>query len=257
MEIIISGCTGHMGQVVKKLIEEKANHTIVCGFGLSTPNLIWEYEKYPIFCTPSQCNLDCDVVIDFSNPSLTPEVLEYCRRKKAGLVLATTGLSGDDFTEIYAASKEIPIFQSYNMSVGIALLKDLACKAAKFIGDEFDIEIVEKHHRKKIDAPSGTAYLIADAINKALEEPKELTFDRHERKEPRPDNEIGIHSVRGGTIVGEHSVILAGNNEVIEFTHKAESKELFAVGALKAAKYIYKRNPGLYNMDDLVREYSK
>ena len=191
-------------------------------------------------------------MIDFSHPSCLTNILSYCKRKNTPVILATTGYSAEQKEEFNAASKEIPVFFSANMSLGINLLISLAKQAAKLLEGSFDIEIVERHHNKKIDAPSGTALAIADAIDETLSYPAEYVFDRHSVRRKRRNTEIGISAVRGGTIVGDHEIIFAGNDEVIELSHHASSKEVFAVGAIKAAKYMSGKPAGMYDMNMLV-----
>ncbi len=181
-----------------------------------------------------------------------PRLLEYAVAKRTGLVIATTGLTPNEVEHMQKVAEKIPIFYSANMSLGINLLKDLVKKVAPVLDDSFDIEIIEKHHNKKIDAPSGTAYLIADAINEELDHSKEYVCGRETRTERRSKNEIGIHAIRGGTIPGEHSVIFAGPDEIIEIKHTALSKRIFALGAIKAAKYIQTKDHGFYTMNDLL-----
>jgi 4-hydroxy-tetrahydrodipicolinate reductase len=198
------------------------------------------------------CNVEVDVVIDFSHPSAFNDVLDFAVSRKVALVMATTGLSQANVKALEAASGSIPVFFSANMSLGVNLMVDLVKKAAKVLENNFDIEIIEMHHNQKIDAPSGTALAIADAINSVLEQKREYIYDRHSRRKKRSPSEIGIHAIRGGTIVGDHSVIFAGNDEIIEIKHTAMSKEIFGVGALKAAGFIKSKKPGIYNMNDLV-----
>jgi 4-hydroxy-tetrahydrodipicolinate reductase len=194
------------------------------------------------------------VIIDFSNPDALESIVEYAVNNKIPLVMATTGLSSDQKSALKAASTKIPVFFSANMSLGVNLLIDLVKKAAKVLKDNFDIEIIEKHNNQKLDAPSGTALAIADAINTVFEQRQEYIFDRHSRRKKRSKNEIGIHAVRGGTIVGEHQVIFSGNDEIIEINHIAMSKKIFAEGALKAASFIHQKAPGIYGMNDLVAD---
>ena len=180
--------------------------------------------------------------------------LDFALSNKKALVLATTGLGAEQLDSVNTASNSIPVFFSANMSLGVNLLIQLAKKATSLLQENFDIEIIEKHHNLKIDAPSGTALAIADAINNTCNESNEYVYDRHSMRKKRSKNEIGIHSLRGGTIVGEHSVIFAGTDEIIELKHTATSKEIFAVGAVKAAKFLFGKAPGFYSMDNLIEE---
>ena len=250
IKLIMNGCNGKMGQVISRLAEEDDEVEIVAGVDINTQIK----NPYPVFTSIDEFDGDADVVIDFSHPSCLNSVLNYCKRTKTPVILATTGFSAEDKANFTAAAEEIPVFFSANMSLGINLLISLAKQAAKLLEGNFDIEIVERHHNKKIDAPSGTALAIADAIDETLSYPAEYVFDRHSVRRQRKATEIGISAVRGGTIVGDHEVIFAGNDEVIELSHHAASKEIFAVGAIKAAKFMQGRSAGMYNMDMLVAE---
>jgi 4-hydroxy-tetrahydrodipicolinate reductase len=249
-KIILNGCNGKMGQVISRLVSEDASCEVVAGFDINDalPN------AYPVYKNPEEFKGEADVVIDFSHPSVLSSLLDYCRRHHLPVVIATTGFQAEQKEEIAEASKQIPIFFSANMSLGINLLISLAKQATKLLEGNFDIEIVERHHNQKIDAPSGTALAIADAISDTLSTPAEYTYDRHSVRKKRKKTEIGLHAVRGGTIVGDHEIIFAGNDEVIELRHSAASKEVFAVGSIKAAKFMVGKSNGLYNMDDLIEE---
>ena len=181
-----------------------------------------------------------------------PPLLKFALDKKLPIVIATTGFSEQTVEDIKKAAESIPVFYSGNMSLGINLLIELVKKAENVLGSDFDIEIVEKHHNQKIDAPSGTALMIADAISEEIDTPVQYEYDRHSRRIKRPKNEIGIHSIRGGTIVGEHDVIFAGCDEIITVSHTALSKNIFAVGSLNAARFLFGKSAGIYNMGDLV-----
>ena len=246
--IILNGCNGKMGQVISRIVSEDENAEIVAGIDINTEMK----NSYPVFSKPSEFTGEADVVIDFSHPSSLTGILDYCREKNLPVVLATTGFSNEQKTEFKNAANDIPVFFSANMSLGINLLIALAKKATTVLEGMFDIEIVEKHHNQKIDAPSGTALAIADAIADTLSSPSEYVYDRHSVRRKRRSNEIGIHAVRGGTIVGEHEIIYAGNDEVIELKHSAASKEVFAVGAVKAAKFMVGKPAGLYSMSDIM-----
>lgn len=248
IKIIMNGCNGKMGQVISGLVDEDFEAEIVCGVDINTEIK----NAYPVVKSIEEFDGAADVVIDFSHPSCLTSVLNYCKKTNTPVILATTGYSAEQKEEFMAASEFIPIFFSANMSLGINLLISLAKKAAKLLEGNFDIEIVERHHNKKIDAPSGTALAIADAIDETLSYPAEYVFDRHSVRRKRRNTEIGISSVRGGTIVGDHEIIFAGNDEVIELSHHAASKEIFAVGAIKAAKFIKGKEPGMYDMNMLV-----
>lgn len=249
-KIIMNGCNGKMGQVITRLVEEDEDVEIVCGVDINDSI----QNTYPVVKSIEEFDGEADVVIDFSHPSCLKSIIDYCCRTKMPVVLATTGFSAEEKAMFTEAAKEIPVFFSANMSLGINLLISLAKQAAKLLEGNFDIEIVERHHNKKIDAPSGTALAIADAIDETLSYPAEYVFDRHSVRRKRKTTEIGISAVRGGTIVGDHEIIFAGNDEVIELTHHAASKEVFAVGAIKAAKFMMGKSAGLYDMNMLVAE---
>ncbi len=248
INIIISGCNGKMGQVISSLIEKEPDMCVVAGFDKSGI----QQNTYPVYARPGDCIEKGDVTIDFSHPDALEPLLEYCTVKKVPLVLATTGLSQIHMNKITKVSKVIPVFHSANMSLGINLFIDLIEKAAKVLQDAFDIEIIEKHHNQKIDAPSGTALMLADTINSVVYNNGEYVYERASKRKRRAKNEIGIHSLRGGTIVGEHSVVFAGIDEIIEINHIAMSRNIFGMGAIKAAKYIIGKQPGLYNMKTLI-----
>lgn len=251
IKILMHGCNGKIGRAITRLIKEQEDIEIVAGVDpyLEVPN------TYPVFANVSECNITTDVVIDFSTATAVRPLIEYCINKKLPAVICTTGLSEEDVTYLKEASKQVPIFFSANMSLGVNLLIALAKRATEILGDSgFDIEIIEKHHNQKIDAPSGTALAIADAINDTLNHEYAYRYDRSTTREKRPKKEIGIHAVRGGTIVGEHDILFAGNDEFITLSHQATSKEVFANGAIKAAKFLAHKAPGLYNMDHLLND---
>lgn len=249
INIILSGCNGKMGQVISRLVSEREDINIAFGVDINTEEKSG-YKVYPSFDDVPE---DGDVIIDFSHPACFDGIINYCRKTKMPLVMATTGLSDEQRTALVDLSKESAVFFSANMSLGVNLLVSLVRKAAALLEDSFDIEIIEKHHNQKIDAPSGTALMIADEIADSLNNAPEYVYDRHCVRKKRSKNEIGIHAVRGGTIVGEHDVIFAGNDEIIEINHKAMSKEIFAVGSLKAAQFIKGKTAGMYSMKDVVR----
>lgn len=250
IKLVISGCNGKMGKVVSSVAQAQSDMEIVGGFDINTESVM----GCKVYENPCDYKGEADVVIDFSHPDNLSGLLEYAKKMGTPLVIATTGLSEEQKNEMKKVAEHVPIFFSANMSLGVNLLIELAQKATKVLADQFDIEIIEKHHNQKIDAPSGTALAIADSINDVLTERKEYIYDRHAVRKKRSKNEIGIHAVRGGTIVGEHEVIFAGKDEVIELKHQAMSKEIFAVGAVAAAKYLIGKAPGMYSMRDLVAE---
>lgn len=249
VKIILSGCSGKMGHVITKCVENKENCKIVAGVDINKCDA-----PYPIFASFSEIDVDADVIIDFSHPSVLASLLEYCKKNRMPAVIATTGLSDEQKKEIEDTSKEVPMFFSANMSIGVNLISELAAKAARVLEGSFDIEIVEAHHNQKIDAPSGTALMLADSISDALTNKPTYEFDRHSKRAKRDPNEIGIHSIRGGTIVGEHEVIFAGLDEIITISHSARSKDLFAVGAVNAAAFLKGKPAGMYSMKQLVDE---
>ena len=248
-KVILHGCNGKIGRAITRLVKEQDNIEIVAGIDpyLNEPN------NYPVFANINECNIEADVIIDFSTATAVKALLDYSTKMQLPVVVCTTGLSQEDINAVHAASKEVPVFFSANMSLGVNLLIALAKRATEVLGDSgFDIEIIEKHHNQKIDAPSGTALAIADAINDTLDHTYTYRYDRSQVREKRPKKEIGIHAVRGGTIVGEHDILFAGNDEFITLSHQATSKEVFASGAIKAAKFISTIAPGLYDMNHLI-----
>ena len=248
INILMSGCNGKMGQVITRLSEQYSDLKIAAGFDIFDNGK----NSYPVFSSLEQCQESIDVIIDFSNPDALENIMKFAVERKLPIIVATTGISQNQKKLLESASRIIPVFFSVNMSLGVNLIIDLVRKAAKILEPSFDIEIIEKHHNQKLDAPSGTALAIADAINSSLEQKQEFVYDRHSRRKKRSKSEIGIHAVRGGTIVGEHSIIFAGNDEVIEINHSAMSKDIFATGALRAAKFLYRKAPGMYDMNDLI-----
>ncbi len=237
-----------MGQVVESICAADPEVEIAAGF-----DVVQSEKPYPVFSNPANFTGRADAVIDFSSPAALEGLLDYCTRRRVPAVLATTGYSEAQLADISRASGEVPIFRSANLSLGINVMAELVRKAALALGDSCDIEIVERHHNRKVDAPSGTALMLADAAASALSYEPEYLYGRSDRRQPRGKKEIGISSVRGGTIVGVHNVIFAGRDEVIEITHTAQSREIFASGAVKAAKFLTQRDePGLYNMQQLV-----
>jgi len=249
VNIILSGCNGNMGQTIVKTAGLFDEINIIGGIDKNDKAA----NGFPVVPTPAGFNAKADVIIDFSHPSVLDGLLSFALARGTPIVIATTGLSPKQIEEIRAASEKIPVFFSANMSLGINLLIDLVRKAAAVLQKDYDIEIIEKHHNKKIDAPSGTALYIADEIADVLSYEPNYIYDRHSRRATREKNEIGIHAVRGGNIVGDHEVIFAGNNEIIEITHSAASKAVFAEGALKAALFLKDKKPGLYSMKDIVQ----
>ena len=251
INILLCGANGKMGNAVKSVISQHSDViAVVAGFDVMDTTS----DDFPVYDSLSKVTEQIDCIIDFSHVSMTDEILDFAKDNKIPAVICTTGLSKEQISKLEFYSKEVPIFFSANMSIGVNLLIDLVCKASKLLEDNFDIEIVEKHHNQKLDAPSGTALAIADAIADTVAYDPKYTYDRHSVRKKRDREEIGIHAVRGGNIVGEHTVIFAGTDEVIEIKHQATSKTVFAVGAVRAAIFMNGKPAGLYNMTDLVKE---
>ena len=248
VRIAIVGCNGKMGYYVADAVTKRVDCEIAFGVDAygENKNGVKLYRSFKdVTDIP-------DVIIDFSNPSALDDMLRFATENCVPCVICTTGYSAEQVAQIKAAANKIAVFYSGNMSLGINLLIELAKEAAKVLGNEFDIEIVEKHHNQKVDAPSGTALMIADGISETLDNEPQYVYDRHSYRKKRSKNEIGIHSVRGGTIVGEHEVIFAGHDEVVTVSHQAQSKEVFAVGAVNAAVFLAKQGAGMYNMSNLL-----
>ncbi|MDO5125509.1 MAG: 4-hydroxy-tetrahydrodipicolinate reductase [Ruminococcus sp.] len=248
--IAICGACGKMGRVINDVISQRDDCTTVAG----VDKVAESYADFPVVEKISEITEKPDVIIDFSHPSLLDDLLDYCMTNGVAAVIATTGYSDEQIEKIHKAAESIPVFFTFNMSLGINLLADLAKRAAKLLEGQYDIEIVEKHHNLKIDAPSGTAIMLADAINEELDTKCNYVYDRHSTRAKRTKTEIGIHSVRGGTIVGEHEIIFAGRDEVISLKHEAHSKSVFAVGSVNAAVFLKNKSAGLYAMSDLLAE---
>ena len=249
IKIIMHGCNGKMGQVIAGLIQQEEDLTLVAGIdpyqGITNP--------FPVFSTIEQCDIEADVIIDFASAAAADSLLDYCVKKKLPCVLCTTGLSEETLNKVKEASKQVAILKSANMSLGInTLLKLLKEAAAVLAPAGFDIEIVEKHHNLKVDAPSGTALALADSINEEFNNEYEYIYDRSTKREKRNKKEMGIMAVRGGTIVGDHDVIFAGTDEVITFSHTAYSKAVFGKGAVQAARFLSGQPAGLYDMSHVI-----
>ena len=250
VKVIMHGCNGKMGQVITRLAAADPELAIVAGVDARAQAL----NDYPVFGDISECDVEADVVIDFSNAAAVDHLLDWCQEKQMPVVLCTTGLSGEQLQRVEEAAGRTAVLKSANMSLGVNLLMKLLQDAAKVLAPEgFDMEIVERHHNQKVDAPSGTAIALADALNGALEGDYEYVYDRSGQRKKRDSHEIGISAVRGGTIVGEHEVIFAGEDEVIEFKHTAYSKALFAKGAVAAAKFLAGKGPGRSDLSDVIQ----
>ena len=249
VKIIMHGCNGHMGQVISGIVEKDPDAEIVAGIDIADQGK----NSYPVFTDIDTCQVEADAIIDFSSAKATDKLLEYSAARQIPVVLCSTGLSEEQLAKVEETSKKVAVLKSANMSLGINTLLKLVQDAAKVLATAgFDMEIVEKHHRLKVDAPSGTALALADSINEAMDNKYHYVYDRSQKREKRDDKEIGISAVRGGTIVGEHEIIFAGQDEVIEFKHTAYSKAIFGKGAVEAAKYLAGKPAGRYDMSDVI-----
>ncbi|MBQ9545608.1 MAG: 4-hydroxy-tetrahydrodipicolinate reductase [Clostridia bacterium] len=252
-KIILSGCCGKMGRSIAARLKNSTDIMICAGVDIAAE----KYYSFPVYSTILDVAEDADAIVDFSHHSAVGAISEFSKLKKIPVVFCTTGYTPEEIGVIENLSKEIAVFRSANMSLGVNVLLGLCKRTVGILGDGFDIEITEMHHNQKLDAPSGTALLLADGINSASGGKYEYVYDRHLKRAKRTTNEIGIHSLRGGNVVGEHSVIFAGNNEILTLSHSALSREVFADGALKAAAFIASKAPGLYSMDDLIGDLLK
>lgn len=249
IRVIMNGCNGKMGQVISGLVAGDEELTMVAGIDPVDDG----HNPYPVFADITACDIEADVLIDFSTAKVVDKLLDYCVEKNLPCVLCTTGLSPEQLEKVAESAKKVAILKSANMSLGINLLLKMLKGAAGVLAPAgFDIEVVEKHHNLKLDAPSGTALALADSINEEFDNSYEYVYDRSTRREKRSQKEIGISAVRGGTIVGDHDVIFAGTDEVITFSHTAYSKSVFAKGAVQAAKYLAGKEAGMYTMADVI-----
>lgn len=249
IRVIMHGCNGRMGQVISGLIAAEADMEMVAGIDARDDG----HNSYPVFSEIEKCDVEADCIIDFSAAPAVDKLLDYCVDRKVPCVLCTTGLSEEQLARVAEVSKEVAILKSANMSLGINLLIKMLKEATGVLAPAgYDIEIVEKHHNQKLDAPSGTALALADSINAELNNEYEYVYDRSTRREKRPTKEIGISAVRGGTIVGDHDVIFAGMDEVITFSHTAYSRAVFGKGAVQAAKFLAGKPAGMYDMSDVI-----
>lgn len=246
IKIILSGCNGKMGKVVTNLVQGYSNLTIVAGVDKNC-----EESKFPVFPDIMKCDVEGDVILDFSRPETLDSILKYAEQKSTAVILCTTGYSEEQVKKIEGASKYTAVFRSANMSIGINMINKILKVMSSTLYKNFDIEIIEKHHNQKVDSPSGTALLLGNTIKDCISEKLDFVNGREGAKK-RVHNEIGIHAIRGGSIVGEHDIIFAGQGETIEIKHTAISREVFAVGALKACEFMFKREKGFYSMDDVI-----
>jgi 4-hydroxy-tetrahydrodipicolinate reductase len=249
IKAILNGCNGKMGRVVSEEVSKTSDIQIVAGIDKNTQPSPY---GYPVFENIDMFEGNADLIIDFSRPESIPALVSYAERTKTALMVATTGL-GKEHTELLEqAAKTVPVFHTANMSLGVNLVKDICCRVAAVLSEGFDIEITEFHHNQKADAPSGTALMLAKAIKETLGQNREFVYGRSPQSGKRQQNEIGVHAIRGGTMPGEHSVLFAGPDEIIEIKHTALSRRIFALGALRAARFITEQKPGLYNMDSIL-----
>lgn len=247
-KILLNGALGKMGQAVEACVNERDGVIIAAGVDIAKGERI-----YPVYSCFVDVQEEVDVIVDFSNPLVLDDMLAFAKERKIPVIICTTGFSDAQVEKIKAASAEIPVFYSGNMSLGVNVLIELSRMAAKVLAPTFDIEIIERHHNLKLDAPSGTAVMIADAIS-AETESSNYVYDRHAYRKRRDHSEIGIHSIRGGNIVGEHEVLFAGHDEILSITHRAQSKGVFASGAVNAAVFMKDKLAGMYDMSDLLKE---
>jgi len=249
IKVLINGCNGKMGQEVAQAISRNDNFQTICGVDKTDTG----DNKFPVYTDTNQIKEEPDIIIDFSIPIATFKILEYAVNKKIPVVIATTGFNDEEILKIKEYSKQIPIFQSGNMSYEVILMSHIVSEVAKILKNS-DIEIVETHHNRKVDAPSGTALMLADSINKVLNNEKYYEYNRHAKREKRNPKEIGIHSIRGGNIVGKHSITFFSETESFEITHTAQSRGVFADGSLRAAEFLVVQDPGFYNMNNIFEK---
>ncbi len=252
IKVILCGCGGRMGRAVTEAIHNGGIFRVVAGVDINAASVGADC-PFPVYQSISEFPDKADVIIDFSHHSALGALSEYAVNTSTPLVIATTGHSDEEMTLMVKTAESVPVFFSRNMSIGINLLIETCRRASRTLGVDFDVEIIEKHHNQKLDAPSGTALMLAEALAEEREA-TEFVYDRHSKRAKRQSSEIGIHAVRGGTIVGEHEVIFAGNNEIVTFSHSATSREIFANGALKAAEFVVGKPPALYNMSDVINQ---
>ena len=248
-KILMHGCCGAMGHAICRMCRDNEDFEVVAGV-----DKITECDEYsfPIFATPAECDVDFDVIIDFSNKSAVDAVTKFAMEKGKPIVCCTTALSDETVALLKEASAVIPVFKSANMSIGINVMVELVRQATKALYKDADIEIIEAHHHRKLDAPSGTAIMIADAAKSAIDEEVEYVYDRHSVNEARNNNQIGISSIRGGNIVGEHEIMFIGDEETVSISHSAKTRDVFARGSLTAAAFVADAKPGLYDMSDVI-----
>lgn len=249
VRMIMHGCNGAMGQVIAGIVEQDPEIRIAAGVDIDTERK----QDFPVYASIDEVKEEADVIVDFTSAKAVDGLLDFCEKKAMPVVLCTTGLSQEQAERARKTSETAAVLRSANMSLGVNTLLKLVAEAAKTLAAAgFDMEIVEKHHNQKMDAPSGTALALAEAVNHAMEDSYHYVYDRSQRREKRDGREIGISAVRGGTIVGDHDVIFAGKDEVVTFSHRAYSKAVFAKGAVEAAKFLAGKGPGFYTMSDVI-----
>ena len=248
IKLLISGINGAMGKTMLLTVKDYDELTVVAGVDIDTSPI----DGIPVYSSFSDIKENIDVVVDFSHPDTLNPLLDYCKEKSVHAVLCTTGYSPEQEEHLREVAHSIAILRSANMSLGVNLIAHLATLASKFLGDGFDVEIIEKHHRRKVDAPSGTALMLANSINEANDGKYNYVFERESLRQSRSSNELGIHSVRGGNIVGEHEIIFAGTDETVTISHSISSRTVFAVGAAKAAIFIASQTTGFYTLSDII-----
>ncbi len=249
IRVLINGCNGRMGRVITRLVAEQDNMQTVAGVDITGEQL----SDFPVFSDINDCSVEADVIIDFSHFSAVPKIIDYALKTGTALMVATTALEESTIEKLHEAAKEIPVFRSANMSLGVNLIAKASAMIAQAVDGDFNAEIIEKHHNKKLDSPSGTAILLADKIKDASSNEKTYSYGRHSKHDEFDINNITIHAVRGGTIPGEHTVMFIGPDEVIEIKHSALSRDIFGHGAVKAAAFIVEQKPGrLFSMDDMI-----
>jgi 4-hydroxy-tetrahydrodipicolinate reductase len=253
MKVLLHGCNGKMGRVMTRILAETPDMEIVCGVDIDPDKAA---NAYPVYASLAECRETSDMLMDFSHHTTLDGLLAFGISRNMPLVICTTGFTTEEKRRMAEASKKIPVLNSPNMALGVNLLLSLVKQAAEALNDEFDVEIVEKHHNQKVDSPSGTALMIADAINSALDGSMQYVYGRHSKTGKRQKQEIGIHAVRGGAIVGEHDVIFAGQGEVLEINHSVLSRDVFAYGTIRAARFLIGKGPGLYSMKDVIETRS-
>lgn len=251
VKIFLHGCCGRMGKAIAALCENNPDYKIVAGGDIIENN---NY-SFPVYTSLNECTEDFDVIIDFSNAKAVPGVLEFALNRNKPFICCTTALSDDTVSAILSASEKIAVFKSANMSLGINMMVELCKQATRILYPEFDIEIVEAHHNRKLDAPSGTAMMIASAIDQEIPDNIEYVYDRHSVNKARSKNEIGISSIRGGNIVGEHSAMFISDEEILTISHSAQTRDVFAKGALTAAKFMCGKEKGYFTMSDVIAQY--